>query len=29
VETFAKEDIAEAVEKVGKGEVRFRAVIQY
>ncbi len=29
VETFAKEDIAEAVEKVGKGEVRFRAVIRY
>ena len=29
VETFAKEDIAKAVEKVGKGEVRFRAVIEY
>lgn len=29
VETFAKEDIAEAVEKVGKGEVRFRAVVRY
>lgn len=29
VETFAKEDIAAAVEKVGKGEVRFRAVVCY
>jgi len=29
VETFAKEDIAEAVEKVGKGKVRFRAVVEY
>lgn len=29
VETFAKEDIAEAVDKVGKGEVRFRAVVRY
>jgi alcohol dehydrogenase/propanol-preferring alcohol dehydrogenase len=29
VETFVKEDIADAVAKVGKGEVRFRAVVQY
>jgi dehydrogenase len=29
VETFAKEEIAEAVDKVGKGEIRFRAVIKY
>ncbi len=29
VETFAAEDIAEAVRKVGKGEVRFRAVVTY
>ncbi len=29
VETFAKEDIADAVAKVDKGEARFRAVIQY
>lgn len=29
VETFAKEDIAKAVEKVGNGDVRFRAVVQY
>lgn len=29
VETFAKESIATAVEKVGKGEVRFRAVVQF
>jgi alcohol dehydrogenase/propanol-preferring alcohol dehydrogenase len=29
VESFAKEDIAEAVDKVGKGEIRFRAVVRY
>lgn len=29
VETFAAADIAKAVERVGNGEVRFRAVIQY
>lgn len=29
VESFAKEDIAEAVDKVAKGEVRFRAVVHY
>jgi D-arabinose 1-dehydrogenase-like Zn-dependent alcohol dehydrogenase len=29
IETFAKEDVAEAVAKVGKGEVRFRAVVKY
>jgi dehydrogenase len=29
VESFAPEAIAKAVEKVGKGEVRFRAVVRY
>jgi alcohol dehydrogenase/propanol-preferring alcohol dehydrogenase len=29
VEVFDREDVAEAVDKVGKGEVRFRAVVTY
>jgi len=29
IETFAKEQIAEAVDRVAKGEVRFRAVVTY
>ena len=29
VESFAKEDVAEAADRVGKGEVRFRAVVRF
>lgn len=29
IETFAAEDVAEAVDRVGKGDVRFRAVVKY
>lgn len=29
IETFPKEQVAQAVEKVGKGDVRFRAVVTY